>query len=187
MVGVDLSAPMLARAYDRVGPCLARADAQALPVRSASMGTVLFVHVLQLVGDLGATLAEAARVLRPGGRLVAVYGGPLMEPDDLVETTEPLRALREGRPDAPAVVVPAAAAVGFRVVEQRLTAPYVVPTTPAELAASIADRQWSYLWRVDEATWRAEVEPVIAALRALPDQDRVRRQVGRTNLTVLAR
>ena len=59
--------------------------------------------------------------------------------------------------------------------------------TPNELADTIATKLWSYLWLVDEPTWRDTIDPVIAALRALPDADRPRRQTARMRLTVLAK
>src|SRR5689334_11954047 len=41
VLGVDLSAEMLRRAVDRLGPVVARADATALPVASGSIDNVL--------------------------------------------------------------------------------------------------------------------------------------------------
>jgi SAM-dependent methyltransferase len=48
------------------------ASAQALPFPSGSIDTVVFTLVLCTVPDPAAVLAEAARVLRPGGRLLFV-------------------------------------------------------------------------------------------------------------------
>lgn len=74
-LGVDISAPMLARAVRaESGPQIAflRADAQRLPLRDATVDAVVCIAVLQLVPDPVAALAEMARVLKPGGRLAAV-------------------------------------------------------------------------------------------------------------------
>lgn len=46
------------------------ADALQLPFDSASFDAVLMFHTLTYAADPGAALAECARVLRPGGRLV---------------------------------------------------------------------------------------------------------------------
>ena len=59
--------------------------------------------------------------------------------------------------------------------------------TPAELADHFERRLWSWLWDLDDDAWHRHVEPVIAALRALPDQHRPRTQEGRMTLTVLER
>ena len=63
--GVDNSARMLARA-----PVPAvRADATALPFPDASFGSVALLYVLYHLPEPGRALAEAYRVLRPGGLL----------------------------------------------------------------------------------------------------------------------
>ncbi len=49
-----------------------RAPAEALPLPDASADTVVSTLVLCTVKDLDATLAEARRVLRPGGRLLFI-------------------------------------------------------------------------------------------------------------------
>ena len=82
VVGVDLAARMLAEA--RRGwaaprpPGLVRADAAVLPFPSGAFDAVTSHSFLYLVPDRGAVLAEAWRVLRPGGRLLLVepWAGP---------------------------------------------------------------------------------------------------------------
>ncbi len=59
-------------------------DARALPFRDASFDLVFFQNVLLWVGDAPTAVAEAARVLAPGGALVALepdYGGMIEHPD----------------------------------------------------------------------------------------------------------
>ena len=71
-LGVDISEPMLARAVEaQAGPNVGflRADAQQLPFRDATFDAVTSLAVLQLIPEPSATLAEIARVLKPGGRV----------------------------------------------------------------------------------------------------------------------
>ncbi|GAB4006306.1 class I SAM-dependent methyltransferase [Glycomyces albus] len=76
--GFDVSAEELRVARGR-GASVALAPAERLPVEDASVGTVVCSMTLQVVDDLPGALAEAARVLRPGGRFVAIVpaAGPL--------------------------------------------------------------------------------------------------------------
>lgn len=83
VVGLDQSAPMLARAKRRVGadPALAgrvelvQAPAERLPFADESFDALTFTYLLRYVDDPGATLRELARVVRPGGRVGALEFG----------------------------------------------------------------------------------------------------------------
>jgi ubiquinone/menaquinone biosynthesis C-methylase UbiE len=83
LVGLDIAPRMLGQArrrwrsahLDAARISWMRADAAALPLRTASVDACTGHSFLYLVGDRAAVLAEIRRVLRPGGRLV------LMEPD----------------------------------------------------------------------------------------------------------
>ncbi len=70
MVGADLSAGMLA-ANNSTTP-LVEADGGRLPFADGAFDGVVCGYALRNFTDLGATLAEAARVLRPGGRLAVL-------------------------------------------------------------------------------------------------------------------
>lgn len=73
VVGVDFAAAMLAGARARgVGAQLVRADATTLPVATASADVVTCGFALRNFVAIPPVLAEAARVLRPGGRLVVL-------------------------------------------------------------------------------------------------------------------
>jgi SAM-dependent methyltransferase len=53
------------------------ADAAELPLPDASADLVVSFMALQSIDDLAGAIAEAARVLRPGGRLVAAIVHPM--------------------------------------------------------------------------------------------------------------
>ncbi len=75
VTGIDLSGGMLAEAAGRIsdadtGARLLRADATAVPFPADAFDTVVATFALCSVPDVEATLVEALRVLRPGGRLL---------------------------------------------------------------------------------------------------------------------
>lgn len=69
-IGVDLSAGQLRHARGRLP--VARADATALPLPDAAVPAAVCALAHTDMPDYPATIAEAARVLAPGGRLVHV-------------------------------------------------------------------------------------------------------------------
>jgi len=69
VIGVDLSSRMLA---DAEGLDRARATALRLPFRDRTFDAVVAIEAFEHLGAVGPAIAEARRVLRPGGRLVVV-------------------------------------------------------------------------------------------------------------------
>ena len=67
--GIDPSAPMLSIARSR-GIETVRGRAEHLPFRDGSFDLVLFVTTLCFLDEPPRAMAEAARVVRPGGRIV---------------------------------------------------------------------------------------------------------------------
>ncbi len=87
IVGVDQSPAMLARARARFAtePAgrveLIQAQAEQLPFPDASFDGLSFTYLLRYVEDPAATLAELARVVRPGGRVASLeFGVPPWAP-----------------------------------------------------------------------------------------------------------
>ena len=88
VTAVDQSDAMLAAAaaglrarglLDRVD--LVRAEAEALPFDDGAFDGLTVTYLLRYVADPAATLAELARVVRPGGRLASLeFGVPLRAP-----------------------------------------------------------------------------------------------------------
>jgi ubiquinone/menaquinone biosynthesis C-methylase UbiE len=71
VLGIDLTPAMLsrARAHSRPGVELRVMNAERLDLPDGAFDAVLLHQVLEVVGDPASVLAEAARVLRPGGRI----------------------------------------------------------------------------------------------------------------------
>ena len=120
-LGVDASRAMLALARARLARagfahCTVRlADMYRLPLADATFDTVVLQMVLHHAETPAAALAEAARVLRPGGRLVVIDLAPHDNADCLqrlahrwpgFSDAEMRRLLREAglAPDAPVAV-----------------------------------------------------------------------------------
>jgi demethylmenaquinone methyltransferase / 2-methoxy-6-polyprenyl-1,4-benzoquinol methylase len=79
ITGVDISEAMLQRGRQRVERSrlagrisLEQARAEALPFPPESFDAVSFTYLLRYVTDPAATLAELARVLRPGGHMASL-------------------------------------------------------------------------------------------------------------------
>jgi demethylmenaquinone methyltransferase / 2-methoxy-6-polyprenyl-1,4-benzoquinol methylase len=79
VVGVDLNEPMLRAGLANVHRSgfglrmgLAVANATRLPFADGSFDAVMFSYLLRYVDDPAATVAELARVLRPGGTLASL-------------------------------------------------------------------------------------------------------------------
>jgi demethylmenaquinone methyltransferase/2-methoxy-6-polyprenyl-1,4-benzoquinol methylase len=77
VTGVDQSAGMLATAREQLGDGveLVEARAEALPFPDASFDALTFTYLLRYVDDPAATLAELARVVRPGGTIAMLEFG----------------------------------------------------------------------------------------------------------------
>ncbi len=105
VTGVDQSPEMLTVAHRRFGDevRLITASAEALPIDSESLDHLTFTYLLRYVADPGATLAELARVVRPGGVVASLEFGVPQGParplwDLYVRAVLPLagRLLRNG-------------------------------------------------------------------------------------------
>ena len=70
--GIDLSGGMLAKAAER-GLSVAQASATALPIATASVDVAYSFKVLAHIPDIAGAMREMARVVRPGGYVIAEF------------------------------------------------------------------------------------------------------------------
>lgn len=96
VVAVDGSAPMLTAARRRLAPFrnveIQRGDLESLPLEDGSLDAAVLSLALHVAPEPGRVLAEAARVLRPGGRLLVVD----MMPHDRTDFSESMGHLWPG-------------------------------------------------------------------------------------------
>jgi ubiquinone/menaquinone biosynthesis C-methylase UbiE len=184
VAGFDLSPRMLMAGRWQLGPRAAVADGYELPVRTSAVPNVAIVWVFQLVPDVPGLMAEAARVVAPGGRVMVVPSGGRWEPDDVGEII--ITMARRLRPmlDTPEQIIAAAEVAGLALVAHDVTAPATSLESPEASIRTISKRVWPSLWDVDDNQWAAIVAPAIAALEALPDPTRPRRRVTRFDVLV---
>jgi ubiquinone/menaquinone biosynthesis methyltransferase len=85
VVGLDRSADMLSAAAERDGHiALVRGRAEALPFPDDTFDHLTFTYLLRYVDDPAASIRELARVVRPGGRIIALdFGVP---PNPILKT-----------------------------------------------------------------------------------------------------
>ncbi len=170
VVGLDVSSEMLGVAATRAAAAgvsldLLRGDAQALPFADGSFRAALAVHVLHLLPDWRAALAEVVRTLAPGGMLI--QGSDWRDPDSCV-------GLLRGRlriaavelmpgsrpPGAGAAVAQALARYGGVSAEPMIAARWTRLVSPAEVIAGMAAR-------VDSETWVMPDDLLAAAMASV--------------------
>jgi SAM-dependent methyltransferase len=177
---IGVGTALVAAAVAAGGPTVVGIDISAAMLAVGALAAVYGVWVFHVVDDPGAVLASCRRALRPGGRVLAIIG------DESRRVGHPLLDELERRyrvrSDAIEQLEPLAAGAGLRRRHVEPLAPFRRPTAPAELAHHLEQRTWSWLWAVPPDAWAADVEPVIAALRAEPDPDQPR---PRQNANVL--
>jgi len=180
VLGLDLSAPMLARGRARLGPVVVRCDAMKMSVATSSVAHAVSVWVIHSVADPVQLFQEAARVIRPGGRYV-VCATQHPVPDDKVgniitEMTARVDVRRgASRPRGVSIdeVISWAGEAGFigevHLLERQWR------SSPSQELEAIALRQWPALRELDEAGIVEVTRPAIEALLALPPTDHLRR------------
>ena len=187
VVGIDLSRPMLDRyrakaaAAGLAPPRVLRADATRLPFRDASVDAVLEVHVLHLVPDWELALAEARRVLVPGGVVLIGRGGRHRGVDGpRAETLRRFDQLAQSLGGGPRHVgaadnerkVAALVALGGTA-ETLEPVVWEQQESYAQALAGIEARLYSHTWRLPDEVFATATSRLRAELEAAhPDLDR---------------
>jgi SAM-dependent methyltransferase len=198
VVGVDLAPGMIELLREAAPPNVEAqlGDMDALRFADGSFDAVTCGHGLQFVPDLGATLREARRVLRPGGRYVASVPAEGFSTDireaigDLLDSVPPAPTVADRQATVEVLRDPArwraaSLAAGFATAEVAIYDELVTYGTPED-AAERTVNWWDFAWRLEQ------VPP--AARTRLREQirDRLRERVrrwplelpGRTNVLV---
>jgi len=165
VTGVDLSAAMLAELVSKAGGRmpfpLVRGDATRLPFDDDTFGGAIARHVLHLIPDWPAAVAEVVRAVRPGGVVLiglGYQGGPFQEVADHLEGIVGPPAKRAGLQTEEAGELDAALA-SLGGIARELPPVWQVSTyTIDTYLAEIRDRIASWTWSVDPELLRAAID-----------------------------
>jgi SAM-dependent methyltransferase len=180
VVGLDLSGPMLTRARVRLGPVVVRSDAMDMAIASAGVDHAVSVWVVHAVSDSGRLFEEAARVVRPGGTYVVCSAQRPVADDRIGRIIDDMGTAVQARRTSPRPrdvtgdqVRGWAEAAGFSVTLHTLGRQWY--ESPSDVLAAIAHRAWPALRELDDAAVAEATGPAIAALKAMPEADYLRR------------
>ncbi|MGX9889818.1 class I SAM-dependent methyltransferase [Streptomyces sp. NPDC002276] len=171
VVGVDRSPGMLSLTGRRIPGGVVRGDATRLPFAPDAVDAVVIVWLLHLLPDPAPVLAEAARVLRPGGVLITTVDKDdayFVEDSDIARVTADSRRRYAPRvPDRAALVLGRAAELGLGFAGRT-----VFPGT----GQGRGPRRWREVIEAGHIPWATHATPdqvtdMCRRLAALPDQD----------------
>ncbi|MFB7543458.1 class I SAM-dependent methyltransferase [Streptomyces zaomyceticus] len=169
--GADAAHAMLRVADGRVPGRVVRADARRLPLPDASLDAVGAIWLLHLVPFAAEIVAEAARVLRPGGVLIATVDKDSAHDvgSDIDEILRPYRsaAVASDRAD---LITRHAAARGLEPAPGTHFTGHGQGATPRDTQRKLRAGYFAS-WSPGDPT---AVESLAGALAGLPDQDRPR-------------
>ncbi|MEU0399526.1 class I SAM-dependent methyltransferase [Streptomyces sp. NPDC006197] len=169
--GADAAHAMVRVAAGRTPGRAVRADARRLPLPDASLDAVAAVWLLHLVPFAADVVAEAARVLRPGGVLVVTVDKDAAHDvgSDIDAVLRPYRAA-DAAFDRADLITGYAAAHGLDPAPGTRFTGHGQGNTPRDTARKLRAGYFASWFTGDPAT----TGTLAAALAALPDQDRRR-------------
>jgi SAM-dependent methyltransferase len=169
--GADAAHAMVRVAAGRVPGGAVRADARRLPLPDASLDAVAAVWLLHLVPFAADVVAEAARVLRPGGVLVVTLDKDAAHDvdSDIDAILRPHRSAGTAS-DRSDLITACAAAHGLDPAPGTRFTGHGQGGTPRDTVRKLRAGYFASWFDGDPAT----TETLAAALTALPDQDRPR-------------
>jgi SAM-dependent methyltransferase len=174
VLGADRSPGMLAMASGRLPNAVVTGDATRLPLRPGSVDAVVLIWLLHLLPDAAPLLAEAARVLRPGGVLITTVdkaAAAFRTGGDVAALVAPLLRTYEGTPtDRFDSVTELAARHGLRPAGD---------TAFSGAGQGLGPRHWRERIRAGRFAWTERADParidrLCRDLAELPDQESAR-------------
>ncbi|GAA3130568.1 class I SAM-dependent methyltransferase [Planomonospora alba] len=160
VLGLDASIGMARLARDRLGHRVLLGDGRDLPFATASLDAVCAIWLLHLIPGVPETVAECARVLRPGGVLITtVDKDAARQADDIGRVLAPYRT--RGVRDRRDLVIACGERHGLRLAAETTFTGHGQGRSPLQTAELVeAGFYASVLARADEVRER---------LAALPD------------------
>lgn len=145
VIGLDLSRPMMEvlRAKDGTVP-LVEGDATRLPFPDDSVDAAYAAHVLHLIPAWEAALAELARVVRPGGVVLAVRGSGATDVEREMNAALSIRHAPVGAHTIEEIDEGARrVGLGVRSLD---SVTWTKPTPVGELVTAVEQGIWSGMW-----------------------------------------
>ncbi len=172
ITGVDISRNMMLRLREKQNGAsihLAEGDAMQLPFADNTFDVGVVVHVLHLVSDEKAVLAELQRVLKPNAKLLHCRGrvrGIFDELNAAWQSSKP-ETLPMNRWEKVDALLPNN---GWQAIGD-YQYPYTLIDTPGDYLDKLKNRIWSATWALSDEEHAQSIEAVKAAIVQYYDGD----------------